>query len=191
MSLRGRITLIFRDFTKFRGKYTPELVMAAQYEATKAGVTYLYPKLVRNTPVGATSMLRQSTLFTPPRYNFGSTEGRPGWEVTSTMGATGGASLYAEFVEHGRRPGKFPPIEPIRKWVRRVLGVTGAAQIRSVAYLVGRKIARTGTPAQQFTAKTVEKEEGMTRMFMKAAAVRVLTNPKANAIHTVERKSGL
>lgn len=191
MSLRGRITLIFRDFTKFRGKYTPELVMAAQYEATKAGVTYLYPKLVRNTPVGSTAMLRQSTLFTPPRYNLGSTEGRSGWEVTSTMGATGGASLYVEFVEHGRRPGKFPPIEPIRKWVRRVLGITGAAQIRSVAYLVGRKIARQGTPAQQFTAKTVEKEEGTTRMFMKAAAVRVLTNPKQNAIHTVERKSGL
>lgn len=107
------------------------------------------------------------------------------------MGATGGASLYVEFVEHGRRPGKFPPIDPIRKWVRRVLGITGAAQIRSVAYLVGRKIAQRGTPAQLFTAKTVEKEEAMTKMYMKAAAARVLANPKANAIHTVERTSGL
>lgn len=190
MSLAGRITLIFRDFTKFRGKYTPQLIMAAQYEATKAGVTYLYPKLVRATPVGATAMLRQSTLFTPPRYTMSSTEGRVGWEVSSTIGATGGASLYVEFVEHGRRPGKFPPVDPIRKWVRRVLGITGASQIRSVAFLVARKIARNGTPATNFTRITAEKEEQTTKMFMKMAASRVLNNPPKSAIHTVERKGG-
>lgn len=63
MSLRGRIQIIFRDFTGFRGKYTPQLIQAAQYEAAKAGVVFLYPKLVRNTPVGSTALLRQSTLL--------------------------------------------------------------------------------------------------------------------------------
>jgi hypothetical protein len=190
MSLSGRITLIFRDFTKFRGKYTPELIMAAQYEATKAGVTYLYPKLVRATPVGSTALLRQSTLFSPPRYAMSTSAGRPGWEVSAAMGATGGASLYAEFVEHGRRPGKFPPVEPIRTWVRRVLGITGAAKIRSVAFLVARKIARNGTPAQNFTKITAEKEAPMTKMVMAMAAVRVLNNPPKGAIQTVARKGG-
>ncbi|CAB4199379.1 hypothetical protein UFOVP1336_32 [uncultured Caudovirales phage] len=188
MSLAGRITLVFRDFTHFRGKYTPELVMAAQYESAKAGAIYIYPKLVRATPVGATSLLRQSTIMSPPIYSVAPVVGRAAWEIKVQMGATGGASLYAEFVELGRKPGKFPPIEPIRKWVRRVLRITGESNIRSVAYLVGRKIARQGTPAQNYTKNTVEQNEAMTKSVMAMAALRVLKNPRMNQMQTVVRK---
>lgn len=52
--------------------------------------------------------------------------------------------FYAPIVEVGRRPGKRPPIEAIRLWVVRKLGVS-PAQARSVAFLVARKIGRRGT----------------------------------------------
>lgn len=188
MSLRGRIQIIFRDFTGFRGKYTPQLIQAAQYEAAKAGVVFLYPKLVRNTPVGSTALLRQSTLFTPPKFNFVNTNGRTTWEVTSTMGATGGASLYAQFVEYGRGAGKFPPVEAMRTWVKRVLRVKGVKEINSVAYLVGRKIAQNGTKAQMYNKATVVQNQTMTETHMKAAAAQVLRNPDANKAASVSRK---
>jgi len=188
MSFAGRIQIVFRDITGFRKKYTPQLIQAAQYEAAKAGVVYLYPKLVRNTPVGSTALLRNSTLFTPPKFNFVNTHGRTTWEVTSTMGATGGASLYAQFVEYGRGAGKFPPVEAMRTWVRRVLRVKGVKEINSVAYLVGRKIAQNGTRAQMYNKKTVMQHQTMAETHMKAAASRVLRNPEMNQVSTVVRK---
>lgn len=44
----------------------------------------------------------------------------------------------------GRVPGKFPPMEPIRAWVRRKL-VVAEEEVESVAFLIARKIARSGT----------------------------------------------
>jgi hypothetical protein len=46
-------------------------------------------------------------------------------------------------MERGRKPGKFPPPGPIRRWVQRKLGITGKA-VKSVAFLVARKIATLG-----------------------------------------------
>jgi len=47
-------------------------------------------------------------------------------------------------MERGRRAGaKFPPVGAIRGWVNRKLGLTGS-KMRSVAYLIGRKIHLRG-----------------------------------------------
>jgi hypothetical protein len=51
--------------------------------------------------------------------------------------------FYAPIVEQGRRPGRRPPLAPIRLWVRRKLGV-GPREERQVAFLVARKIGRVG-----------------------------------------------
>ena len=51
---------------------------------------------------------------------------------------------YAPIVEAGRRPGRRPPLEPIRLWVVRKLGVSVVGASR-VAFLVARKIGRQGT----------------------------------------------
>lgn len=48
------------------------------------------------------------------------------------------------FLEFGRRPGAWPNVDAIKKWVRSKLGVT-EEEVDSVAYLVGRKIYRDGT----------------------------------------------
>lgn len=51
--------------------------------------------------------------------------------------------FYAPIVEKGRRPGRRPPLEPIRLWVVRKLGVN-QKNAREVAFLVARKIGRRG-----------------------------------------------
>ena len=51
----------------------------------------------------------------------------------------------------GRKPGKFPPIDVIDRWVQRKLGIP-ASESKSVAFLIARKIAREGTNI--FTGKS-------------------------------------
>lgn len=58
------------------------------------------------------------------------------------------ADQYGLFVEVGTRP-HFPPPAAIEGWVRRRLGITDDRQVREVAFLIGRKIARSGTSGRQ------------------------------------------
>lgn len=62
-----------------------------------------------------------------------------------TSGIIGSPLPYALVLEEGRRAGRrFPPPEPIARWVRRKLGVP-EEKVRGVAFVVARKIARRGT----------------------------------------------
>jgi hypothetical protein len=54
-------------------------------------------------------------------------------------------SHYWYYIEHGRRPGKRPPIESIEKWIDdRRLSLDGITK-QSLAFLIARKIGREGT----------------------------------------------
>lgn len=63
---------------------------------------------------------------------------------------------YAQWVDQGRSPNsKFPPVQAIRGWVQRKGLRTDSSssleqQQRSLAYLIGRKIARDGIPPTNF-----------------------------------------
>ena len=57
---------------------------------------------------------------------------------------------YAPFVEFGTEP-HFPPIEPIKKWVHRKLGMGD-----DVAYAVQQKIGKEGTDANPFMQRAIE-----------------------------------
>ena len=66
---------------------------------------------------------------------------------------------YWYYVEHGRRPGKFPPVNKIKEWIR-VKPVTPYADskgrmptVDQLAFLIGRKIATEGTDPQPFFEK--------------------------------------
>jgi hypothetical protein len=98
-------------------------------------------------------------------------------------------ALSGSVAQYGRGAGKFPPVDAMRTWVKRVLRVKGVREINSVAYLVGRKIAQNGTKAQLYNKKTVEQNQTMTETHMKAAAARVLRNPEGNKAATVSRKA--
>jgi len=53
-------------------------------------------------------------------------------------------NVYANFVEFGRRPGKWPPEGPIQLWVMRKFGLQGQA-LQDTTFLVRRKIGQRGT----------------------------------------------
>lgn len=56
---------------------------------------------------------------------------------------------YLKWVDEGRRPGRFPPINKIQQWVRqkgiRPVGISE----KSLVYLIGRKIQKKGIPAKR------------------------------------------
>ncbi|MBR3591012.1 MAG: hypothetical protein IKK89_04660 [Alistipes sp.] len=69
---------------------------------------------------------------------------------------------YWKYVEHGRRAGKFPPIDAIRKWieVKPILPRPNSngrlPTTNQLVYLIGRKIAQKGIPPTPALALSVE-----------------------------------
>jgi len=51
---------------------------------------------------------------------------------------------YGWPVERGRRPGQMPPVDAIKLWARRKLGLSGD-ELEQAAYLIARAIGRRGT----------------------------------------------
>lgn len=71
-----------------------------------------------------------------------------------------GGVPYALTMEKGRRPGKFPPLAPIRRWCHLVLGNA------DLAFLVARKIAREGIQGRYFFWRAWKKnQEWVSRQF--------------------------
>ncbi len=58
---------------------------------------------------------------------------------------------YAAYIQFGTRP-HYPPIQPLKKWVRRKLNAE-----ESVAYAVQRKIGAKGTEPNPFVDRAIEK----------------------------------
>lgn len=67
---------------------------------------------------------------------------------TGVTGLVASPLVYAAPVEVGTKP-HFPPLEPLIDWVKAKLHITGDKEARGVAFLIGRKISRVGTPAQR------------------------------------------
>lgn len=65
--------------------------------------------------------------------------------VTTPDGGDIVGSSYFYFQQHGRGPGKFPPIQNIQDWIE-ARGITPEGiTTRSLAYLIARKIATEGS----------------------------------------------
>lgn len=58
---------------------------------------------------------------------------------------------YAPYIEFGTEP-HYPPIEPLKKWVRRKLNVE-----EDVAYAVQQKIGQEGTEPNPFMDRAIER----------------------------------
>lgn len=63
---------------------------------------------------------------------------------------------YIYYLDKGRKPGTFPPVDNIRDWVRDKLGITEEKEINQIAYLVGRKIKNEGTEIFKDNSKGIE-----------------------------------
>lgn len=61
---------------------------------------------------------------------------------------------YAQVIDEGRDPGPINP-EVLFRWVRKKLGVA-EKEVRSVAFLIARKIRARGTRSQPFFSNAIE-----------------------------------
>lgn len=60
---------------------------------------------------------------------------------------------YAQQLETGRKSGKFPPIDAIKKWIEDkgiANRIQGEISVSSLAFLIARKISREGWKREQF-----------------------------------------
>lgn len=60
---------------------------------------------------------------------------------------------YAQQLETGRQAGRFPPIDAIKKWIvdKGIANrIQGEITVSALAFLIARKIARTGWKREQF-----------------------------------------
>lgn len=67
---------------------------------------------------------------------------------------------YWKYVEYGRKPGKFPPVNKIREWIRvkPILPQPSSGRLPTVnqlAFLIGRSIARNGIKPTNALKQTI------------------------------------
>lgn len=97
-------------------------------------------------------------------------------DVASTpagvLGVVSSSQPNALFLELGTRP-HMPPVAAIEPWVKAVLGIREPKEVKRVAFLVARKIAREGTPAQHPMARSVQSTEGQVIVMFERAAAKV------------------
>jgi len=104
------------------------------------------------------------------------------FSIIGRIGSSLSSEEYPKVMEFGREPGgRFPPMEPITAWVKRVIlrGETDEAKIRSVSFLVARKIAREGIKAREFLKKGFEKSVGDVKEYF-AEALENIANGLSN-----------
>lgn len=128
----------------------PQIVREELTTATDEATALLQAATQAMTPVGATGLLRSSILAQDTVALS-----------DQVIGVVGTSNPYAIPVELGTRP-HFPPVEALEDWVRARLNVA-PEEVRSVAFLIARKIAAHGTPAvgmfhRAFTAQRARVE---------------------------------
>ncbi|MEW8049309.1 MAG: HK97 gp10 family phage protein [Candidatus Thiodiazotropha sp.] len=115
----------------------PELVQDELTAATWEAEMLLLREIKEDTPVGATSNLRQSIHAQAPVHHHQTVEG-----------IVGTSALHALPVEMGTRP-HFPPVEPLIDWVQAKLDIRDESEAEAVAFSIARKIAARGTKGQK------------------------------------------
>ncbi len=110
------------------------------------------------TPEGATAVLRGSV--------FAEVRGVPARQLLAGWNAP-----YADIVDRGRRPGRWPPTAPILLWAKRVLDVP-EKRLASAVFLIRRKIGLRGTPGHAFVPAVQVKLEALAQRALDAAAER-------------------
>jgi len=103
-------------------------------------------------------LLEQITAETP--VNFGTLRASFAKEIHGTsydlVGIVGTPLVYGLPVELGRKPGKMPPIAPIKLWVVRKLGVKGP-EADKVAYAIAWTIGKKGTTGAHMVEQAYDK----------------------------------
>ena len=84
-----------------------------------------------------------------------------------SMGIIGSALKYAPYVEYGTRP-HFPPVSALYDWVRKKLGISGEKLIKSISFLIARKISKVGTYASPYLTPAIDNQSRKLGGYLKA-----------------------
>lgn len=132
-------------------------------------------QVLRETMTEATLLLQREWQERLPRAS-GLTAQSITSDVASTpagvLGLVASSQPSAVFVELGTKP-HMPPVAAMVPWVKAVLGITEPKEVKRVAFLVARKIAREGTPAQRPMGRAVEVNQGQVLALFERAATRI------------------
>lgn len=112
----------------------PDIVREELTGATYEAELLLEGAVKDKTPVGAFGTLRDGIAAQAPEVS-----------EAGVLGVVGTSIAHAIPVEIGTRP-HFPPVAALEDWVMKKLGVP-EREAHGVAFLVARKISRTGTAA--------------------------------------------
>ena len=123
-------------------KAIDEKVRAGLIKEVARTTTDIHREAYTNAPMGAEGFLKKNIKFVVTDLNG---------EVMSNAG-------YSVDVEKGQKPGKWPHVGDLTRWVSRKLGVP-KNRLKGVTYLVGKKIFERGTDAQPFFEPAVKKYE--------------------------------
>ena len=78
-------------------------------------------------------------------------------DITAGFFDTTNKSGYAEYVEYGRRAGKFPPLDEMVAWAYKKFHLKDWKLARSAGFLIARKIAEKGSEPHPFFGPAVKK----------------------------------
>lgn len=76
---------------------------------------------------------------------------------------------HAGVIETGAKFSKMPPVKKIMPWVRRKLPDVLPQERRAVAFLIARKIKKTGLPAYAILSKTISNTSNKLRTILQLA----------------------
>jgi len=138
----------------------PEIVNQATKSAVTEAQLLLLREVKENTPVGSTSLLRQS---------FGAPE--PILLGDRVIGVVGTSLQHAIPVELGTKP-HFPPVAPIKDWVKSKLGKS-EQEAEGIAFAVARKISIKGTKPKLFVKKTFDQNKNQAQAIFSRALGRI------------------
>lgn len=117
------------------------------------------PKTVGGNPVPRSKKYASGTLYNNVKVKF---EESPTGDGLAMVLDFGPAESYAYFVEYGRRPGKFPPLNVLDRWLVQK-GFSGIRDKqgrfisrKTAKFLVGRSIAEHGFKGINFVEHALE-----------------------------------
>lgn len=129
-------TSLMREYAKYL-KQAPQIVLEEIATSMTEALLLLMREIKEIIPVGAHGLLRGSVTHSIVTRIRG----------VEMAGKVFSPLNYAVPVELGTKP-HFPPLAPLRDWAEKKLGVS-KSESRGVAFLIARKIAAKGTPAQR------------------------------------------
>lgn len=116
-----------------------------------------------------TRLRRNKNVATALLINSGAVK-----EGTDNAILAGFPTMYAYFVEFGRRAGKWPPFRYIYEWVRVRHFAADDEEARRIAFLIQRSIGKRGTKPHPFLKPAFEKNRGLLKQILIKGAAKIM-----------------